>query len=108
MPGFQPMGVPNVPKTMPVTRGMQSGEPANPVYPYSITGVTKDSTGVALAGVTVKLYRTADDSYIQQTTSDAAGNYNMPASQILQHYANAYKAGSPDVAGATVNTLVGT
>jgi hypothetical protein len=108
MPGFSSNGVPNVPKSMPVVRNFQSGETPSFEYPYSITGVTKDSNGAALATAIVRLYRTADDSYVHQTTSDANGNYVIPASQNLQHYCNAYKAGSPDVAGTTVNTLVGT
>ena len=75
--------------------------------PYAITGTTKDSTGAALASCVVDLFRTADDTLATSITSDASGNYLVPASQYLTHYAVAYKAGSPDVAGTTVNTLAG-
>ncbi len=73
-----------------------------------ISGVTKDSTGAALAGVTVKLYRTSDDALMATTTSDGSGNYSFANVGLGEaYYVTAYKAGSPDVAGTTVNTLVG-
>jgi hypothetical protein len=70
--------------------------------------VTKDSDGNPLASVAVVLFRTADNSVAAQGVSDAGGNYRLDASSEIQHRADAYKAGSPDVAGSTVNTLVGT
>jgi hypothetical protein len=76
-------------------------------YPYALSGVTRDSTGAVLAGCNVKLFRTADDSLVSQTTSDANGIYIIPASPALQHYLVTYKTGSPDVTGASVNTLTG-
>jgi hypothetical protein len=39
--------------------------------------------------------------------SDAGGKYSIPVNIGIQHYAVAYLAGSPDVAGTTVNTLTG-
>lgn len=107
MPAFQGMvqtGVPNVGQSMPAVRGYQSGPFS---YGYAIAGVSRDSAGVALAGVTVKLFRTADDSLVSQTTSDANGAYKLPASPLFAHYLVEYKAGTPDVAGSSVNTLVG-
>lgn len=74
----------------------------------TISGTTKDSAGAALGNCDVVLFRTQDDSKASETQSDASGNYRMDASTALQHYAVAYKAGSPDVAGTTVNTLTGT
>ena len=56
----------------------------------------------------IKLYRTRDDVEAYSTVSDASGNYILPVDNLTQWYAVAYKAGSPDVAGTTVNTLVGT
>jgi hypothetical protein len=81
-----------------------------PVFPlpYTIRGVTKDSTGAALGACGVVLLRTADNSVAACMTSDANGNYRMDASPFVLHRVDAYKAGSPDVAGTTVNTLVGT
>lgn len=111
MPTFQGMsqqgGVPRVARSMPVVRGYTSGESPVFEYPYSLTGVTKDSTGAPLAAVNVHLFRTADDSLVHQTISDANGVYIIPASNVLQHYLVAYKTGSPDVSGSTVNTLAG-
>lgn len=113
MPGFgggpgSPAGVPNVARSLPAVRNFQGG--AGPVfeYPFTISGVTKDSSGAALGGCRVVLYRTADDSIAAQTISDGSGNYSFSASSSLTHYVVAYKAGAPDVTGATVNTLVGT
>jgi hypothetical protein len=84
--------------------------------PKRIAGVTKDSTGAALAGATVKAYRTAADvnngllADLQEgpaAVSDAAGNYEVFVPNADAHYLDAYKAGAPDVAGTTTNTLVG-
>jgi len=70
-----------------------------------IAGVTRDSAGAALGGVTVQLFRTWDDIYIGETVSDGSGNYSIRASGSGTFYIVAYKAGAPDVAGTTVNTL---
>jgi hypothetical protein len=111
MPPFQGMsqqgGVPNVVGTLPVVRNFQSGESPVFEYPASIVGVTKDSAGAALGSCLVTLFRTADNSLVHQVISDVNGNYRIYASLVLQHYILAYKVGSPDVTGATVNTLTG-
>ena len=78
-----------------------------PVY-LSISGITKDSTSTPLANCTVKLYRTSDDVEISSAISDGSGNYAFPIQALATggpYYIVAYKAGSPDVAGTTVNTL---
>ena len=76
-------------------------------YGY-ITGTTKDSNGNVLAGCTVKAYITSTDQEIGATVSDGAGFFKVPIGQTSgPYYLVAYKAGSPDVAGTTVNTLVG-
>lgn len=72
-----------------------------------ISGVTKDSTGAALGGCAVSLFRTSDGALILSAISDATGNYSFPILVSGQFYVVAYKAGSPDVAGVTVNTLAG-
>lgn len=111
MPTFQgraqQAGVPCVAKSMPTVRGFQSGESPVFEYPYSISGTTRDSVGAALGACRVELFRTADDSNVSQTFSDANGIFIMSASNLIQHYLVAYKAGSPDVAGTSLNTLVG-
>lgn len=81
-----------------------------------LAGITKDATGAPLAGVTVMAIRsTADDANsrpanVQEGTvgvSDAAGNYEVMVPTGDQYRIDAYKAGAPDVAGSTLNTLVG-
>lgn len=72
---------------------------------YKIQGVTKDSGGSPLGGVTVELYRTLDDVKQDSTVSDAAGNYVLytPYTGAETHYIVAFK--SPNLAGSTVQTL---
>lgn len=77
------------------------------LYTYTITGVTRDASGNPLGNCAVVLLRTADNSVAAQMVSDASGNYSFAASPALQHKADAYLAGSPDVFGTTLNTLVG-
>lgn len=75
---------------------------------YQISGVTKDAQGVALANCVVDIFMTRNDMLCASATSDADGNYSVGVSGVagLTFYAVAYKTGSPDVAGVTVNTLV--
>lgn len=71
-------------------------------------GVTRDQYGAPLGSCVVQLFRTADDLFIMETTSDASGNFLLQSWYTPDtHYIVAYKAGSTDVFGTTVNTLVG-
>ena len=105
--GRQP-GLPVVPN-----KAWVKNVPQQRLYPvqshYAITGITKDSTGVAVGGCTVKLYKTSSDAVVDTTLSDANGNYSFPIAMGGNEtfYVVSYKAGSPDIAGTTVNTLVG-
>lgn len=72
----------------------------------TITGITKDSAGAALAACQVQLFRTVDDAFVQEVTSDGAGAYVLTPTVSGPFYIVAYKAGSPDVAGTTLNTLI--
>jgi hypothetical protein len=73
-----------------------------------VYGTTKTSAGVILGGCTVHLFRTADDVEVDQTLSDVNGYYEFrTAALATTYYLVAYKAGTPDVAGTTVNTVVG-
>lgn len=74
--------------------------------PLFIVGITRDNVGNPLGGCTVKRFRTSDDVLLSSTTSDGSGNYSLPG-DTSPSYLVAYKAGSPDVAGVTVNTIVG-
>jgi hypothetical protein len=80
-----------------------------PAKYWVISGVTKDSTGVVLASCVVQLFRTFDDKIMDEKTSDGVGafEFRSASNPSNTHYIVAYKAGSPDVAGTTVNTLIG-
>lgn len=109
MPGSfnpNPGGVQNT-RGLPVVRGFVNADSAPYVYPYALVGVTRDANGAALGNCMVVVYRTADDTIAARGVSDANGNYRLSVSPLLQHYVVAYLTGSPDVAGTTVNTLVG-
>ena len=86
---------------------MASMNPQPAVYLH-VFGITKDRTGVPLGNCVVHLFNSATDVLVEQNTSDANGNYEFrSASLTTLYYVVAYKPGSPDVAGATVNTLIG-
>lgn len=81
--------------------------PSPPTY-LRIFGVTKDGTGTPLAGCTVHLLRTLDDTLADVVVSDGSGSYEFrSASLSTAYYIVAYLPGSPDRAGTTVNSLVG-
>ena len=101
MPGSNPRGC------SPLTfRGFHS--PPGRRIEVKISGYTKDSTGAVLPSCVVDLCRTVDDLRMDTGTSDAAGYYEFrTAIPAETYYVVAYKAGAPDVAGTTVNTVVG-
>lgn len=72
-----------------------------------IIGTTRDSTGTPLSSCIVQIFRTSDDLFVGQCTSDGAGYFEAltPYSGVA-HYLVCYKAGSPDIAGTSVNTLI--
>ena len=84
---------------------------------YSIAGVTKDATGAPLGGCTVEVYETVTAAnlnepkgrFVGSTVSDANGNYSVDVyvGPGATFRTVVYKAGAPDVAGTSVNTLVG-
>lgn len=73
----------------------------------TLAGVTRDSTGTAIGGVRMELFLTAGDVALATTTSDASGNFTFQNPGAGPFYLVAYKSGSPDLAGTTVNTLRG-
>jgi len=70
-----------------------------------IVGTTRSSDGTPLGGVVVDGFTTADDVKRGTVTSDAGGYFELCTPQSGSHYLVGYKAGSPDVAGASQNTL---
>ena len=77
------------------------------VYPRFM-GISRDSSGAALGGATIKSYLTETDVEQAACVSDAGGFFDLvsPVPQNgVNHYLVAYNAGSPDVAGTSINTL---
>lgn len=80
-----------------------------PAVVLHISGVTRDSTGAVLVSCTVELYLTANDMPLEKVVSDpVTGAYSFSSIGLSEtYYVVAYKAGATDVAGTTVNTLIG-
>ncbi len=74
----------------------------------AITGISRDSTGTILGLCRIELYITSNDQPVYTVTSDASGNFSFGNPGTGPFYIVAYKVGSPDVAGTTVNTLLPT
>ena len=76
---------------------------------FRINGVTRDANGTILGNCVVHLFFTASDVIQAVQTSDpTTGAYSIIVQPPpVTYYAVAYKAGSPDVAGTTINTLTG-
>ena len=77
----------------------------NPGY-RTLTGVTRNSVGVALGGCTVSLYNSATGALYMTTTSDSAGNFTLYHPDTQNCFIVAQNAAG-DVEGCTINTLVG-
>lgn len=76
-------------------------------FPRFVVGITRDAAGAPLPGVTVDIFRTLDDVKVGAAVSDPNGVYMVPVYEDAVYYAVGYLAGAPDVAGTTVNTLLG-
>lgn len=72
---------------------------------FVIKGVSRDNTGTALAACRMELFLTGSDTPQQTVTSDASGNFSFWSPGTGPFYIVAYKAGAPDVAGTSVNTI---
>lgn len=75
-----------------------------------IRGSCKDGSGVAVANAIVQAFVTATDQIAGEVQANTDGTYSVGVQQskATPHYLVAYKAGSPDITGATVNTLLPT
>lgn len=81
---------------------------AGAVSLFGMSGVTRDVYGSPLGGVTVKVFRTADDVLVSSIISDPSGNFTVTTPYYPDtHYLVTYKTGSPDVFGSSTNTLQG-
>lgn len=74
-----------------------------------ILGQCKDGSSNPVSGAAVQCFLTASDLLVSETTSNTDGSYEAPSVYPGQaHYLVAYRPGSPDITGATVNTLTPT
>lgn len=72
---------------------------------FGYRGVTRDANNSPLGGVTVKCFRTADDSKVaDDVVSDANGNFIISTPYYEAHYLVMKKSGSPEVSGVTVSS----
>lgn len=76
---------------------------------FSIVGVTRDQYGSPVGGVTVKCFQTSTDILISTVVSDVNTGAFAALTQAYNdnHYLVAHKTGTPDLDGASVNTLQG-
>ena len=113
------------PRTTVTTSGQEWLEPSWTDWPeitrghtsrMTFSGVTRDAYGSPLGGCTVKLFKTAAgtfpgqaDTLVDTTISDPTTGAFLLYSIYYPdtHYIVSYKAGTPDVEGTTVNTLIG-
>ena len=71
-----------------------------------LMGRCKDESGNGISGATVQGFLTSGDVFVGETNADSLGNYELATPYpATAHYLVAYKAGSPDICGTTVNTL---
>lgn len=110
----QMMGVPNVVRAMPTVKSFIAPPVIHTDKNYTISGQTQDSAGAAKASATVYLFRMDDSSgkpgvpvLVNTTVSDGSGNYSFDVAPGYLYWISDYKTGSPDQAGATVQTLTG-
>jgi hypothetical protein len=76
---------------------------------FTISGITKDETGAAVAGFTVYLFAMVNGVPVlrDRTISGANGVYSFAVNPSDNYWIVDYKSGSPDKAGATFNMLAG-
>lgn len=79
-----------------------------PMVTYTISGVTRDANGNPLSNCVVWLFRTNDKLFVEQTTSDANGNYSFTVNDnMTEYFVRAHKDGTPSVFGTTDDNLTG-
>ena len=77
---------------------------------FQITGVTRDSAGTALGTCRVVMLEVGriakgEMPVVAETISDGSGNYTIEVALNTAHQGIAYKDGSPDVAGISIDGL---
>ena len=74
---------------------------------FTLAGITRDNAGNPLGFCDVRLFEVRSDRYVAMTVSDAGGNYSFQVGSNMQFYIVPYLAGTPDVTGASLRSLVG-
>lgn len=72
----------------------------------SFAGVTRDQYGSAAANCTVRCYRVSTGELVSQVTSDISGTFIATSPYSEAHFLTVHRTGPPDIAGASVDTLV--
>lgn len=71
------------------------------------SGVTRDLRNSPVGGVTVRLFRSADSQLAAVGVSRNDGSYNIATPYAgEEHFLVCHKSGSPEIAGASIATLV--
>jgi hypothetical protein len=75
-----------------------------------LLGTCVDASDVAVANAIVQAFRTSDDLYLGEVQANTDGTYGVgiQVAAGTPCYLVAYKPGTPDIAGTTVNTLTPT
>lgn len=69
-------------------------------------GITRDQYGSPLGGCTVRCFRTSNSELVYQTVSDiTTGEFLVTSPYTDGHFLVVHKTGTPDVCGASVDTL---
>lgn len=69
-------------------------------------GFTRNQYGSPLGGCTVRCFLASTSELVSQVVSDDAGFYIATTPYVGAHFLTVHKAGSPDVAGASIDTLI--
>lgn len=75
-----------------------------------LRGTCKDSVGTPVANAIVHGFVTATHEFVGEVQANNDGTYSLGVQQLktTPHFLIAYKPGSPDTVGSTVNTLLPT
>lgn len=94
---------------MPPVRSYRDGNGPVLESAYQLAGVSRDSTGAALAGCTCTLFRVNGGDFIQeqQKVSDANGVYQFNVAPTHTYRVTFDLDGAPVRAGITLKTLAG-
>lgn len=75
-----------------------------------IIGDCVDDSLVAIANPIVQAFVTATDAFAGEVQGNTDGTFTLPVNTVagVQHYLVAYKPGTPDIGGTSVNTITST